>query len=146
MSFFVDDDAFQESTEFKCQSDERSGPSGRPSSAPCSYAVKRGVAPVAALGNSDQDLANPVDETGQPIDNECEVVPAETDGVIGTVALGNRSEKAGYSNYGTGRPMSPHPAATAPPATAGPRSCPRCPAAPTAASRARAWPRRTPRG
>ena len=58
--------------------------------------------PVAALGNSDQDLAHPTDDAGQPIDNECEVVPAETSGVIGTMALGNASQKAGYSNYGSG--------------------------------------------
>jgi subtilisin family serine protease len=57
---------------------------------------------VAALGNSDQDLAHPVGEDGQPISNECEVVPAETQGVVGTVSLGRDSEKAGYSNYGTG--------------------------------------------
>jgi subtilisin family serine protease len=102
MSFFVDDDAFQESTEFKCQSDETQRAFREAVERALRYAVKRGVAPVAALGNSDQDLANPVDETGQPIPNECEVVPAESDGVIGTVALGNRSEKAGYSNYGFG--------------------------------------------
>jgi subtilisin family serine protease len=29
-------------------------------------------------------------------------VPAETQGVVGTVSLGRDSEKAGYSNYGTG--------------------------------------------
>ena len=57
---------------------------------------------MAALGNSDQDLAHPVDDSGQPISNECEVVPAETQGVVGTMALGARSEKARYSNYGTG--------------------------------------------
>ena len=47
-------------------------------------------------------MAHPVDDTGQPISNECEVVPAETEGVIGTVSLGSRSEKASYSNYGSG--------------------------------------------
>ena len=102
MSFFVDDDAFQESTEFKCQSDETQRAFREAVERALRYAVKRGVAPVAALGNSDQDLANPVDGAGQPISNECEVVPAESDGVIGTVALGNQSEKAGYSNYGAG--------------------------------------------
>ena len=102
MSFFVDDDAFQESTEFKCQSDETQRAFRQAVERALRYAVKRGVAPVAALGNSDQDLAHPVDDTGQPIPDECEVVPAESDGVIGTVALGNRSDKAGYSNYGFG--------------------------------------------
>jgi subtilisin family serine protease len=102
MSFFVDDDAFQESTEFKCSSNETQRAFRTAVERALKYAVKQGVTPVAALGNSDQDLANPVDDAGQPIDNECEVVPAESDGVIGTVALGSRSEKASYSNYGAG--------------------------------------------
>ena len=102
MSFFVDDDAFQESTEFKCRSDETQRAFRTAVERALKYANHRGVALVAALGNSDQDLANPVDENGQPISNECEVVPAESDGVIGTVSLGNRSEKASYSNYGHG--------------------------------------------
>jgi subtilisin family serine protease len=62
------------------------------------YARNRGVTPVAALGNSDEDLAHP----SEPNENNCDVVPAETQGVVGTMALGPRSEKAGYSNYGTG--------------------------------------------
>jgi lantibiotic leader peptide-processing serine protease len=102
MSFFVDDDAFQESTEFKCSTDPVQRSFRRAVERALRYAQKRGVAPVAALGNSDQDLANPVDDNGQPISNECEVVPAETEGVIGTMALGAQSEKAGYSNYGAG--------------------------------------------
>ena len=60
------------------------------------YARGRGVTPVAALGNSDEDLANP--SKADPAD--CDVVPAESPGVIGVSSLGNRSEKAGYSNYG----------------------------------------------
>jgi subtilisin family serine protease len=56
------------------------------------------VTPVAALGNSDQDLAHP----REPYENECDVVPAETQGVIGTMALGRDSQKASYSNYGNG--------------------------------------------
>lgn len=102
MSFFVDDDAFQESTEFKCTSDPTQRAFRTSVERALAYARNQGVVAVAALGNSDQDLAHPVDETGQPIDNECEVVPAETSGVIGTMALGNLSEKAGYSNYGVG--------------------------------------------
>ena len=102
MSFFVDDDAFQESTEFKCSSDATQRAFRQSVERALKYARQRGVTLVAALGNSDQDLANPVDENGQPISNECEVVPAESDGVIGTVALGNQSEKASYSNYGAG--------------------------------------------
>jgi subtilisin family serine protease len=102
MSFFVDDDDFQESTEFKCSSDPTQQAFREAVDRAMAYARRQGVVPVAALGNSDQDLAHPVDDDGQPIDPECDVVPAETDGVVGTVALGALSEKADYSNYGTG--------------------------------------------
>lgn len=102
MSFFVDDNAFQESTEFKCASDETQRAFRQAVERAVHYARNRGVTPVAALGNSDQDLAHPVDDDGQPVSNECEVVPAETQGVIGTASLGSASEKAGYSNYGSG--------------------------------------------
>ena len=104
MSFFVDDETFQSSTEFKCGSDPDQAAFREAVNRAVRYAIKQGVAPVAALGNSDQDLANPVDEdTGEPIDPECDVVPAETDGVTGTVALGAQSEKSSYSNYGDGK-------------------------------------------
>jgi subtilisin family serine protease len=102
MSFFVDDDAFQASTEFKCTSDPTQRAFRRAVERAMRYVRNRGVLPVAALGNEDQDLAHPVDANGQPISNECEVVPAETQGVIGTMALGAKSQKASYSNYGTG--------------------------------------------
>ena len=102
MSFFVDDDAFQESTEFKCTTDPTQAAFRKAVERALAYARNQGVVAVAALGNSDQDLAHPVDENGQPISNDCEVVPAESSGVIGTMALGNKSQKASYSNYGTG--------------------------------------------
>ena len=102
MSFFVDNDEFQESTEFKCSSDPTQRTFRQAVERAIQYARHQGVTPVAALGNSDQDLAHPVGEDGQPISNECEVVPAETEGVIGTASLGRTSEKASYSNYGTG--------------------------------------------
>jgi lantibiotic leader peptide-processing serine protease len=102
MSFFVDDDVFLGSTEFKCMSDPEQRAFRKSNERAIQYARNQGVVPVAALGNSDQDLAHPVDENGDPINNECEVVPAETQGVIGTMALGAFSEKAGYSNYGVG--------------------------------------------
>ncbi|MBA3372079.1 MAG: S8 family serine peptidase [Euzebyaceae bacterium] len=102
MSFFVDDNEFQESTEFKCNSDPVQRAFRKAVERAVQYARSQGVTPVAALGNSDQDLAHPVDDDGEPISNECEVVPAETQGVIGTASLGRNSEKAGYSNYGTG--------------------------------------------
>ena len=102
MSFFVDDNEFQQSTEFKCASDATQRAFRKAVERAIQYARNQGVTPIAALGNSDQDLAHPVGDDGQPISNECEVVPAETQGVIGTMALGSQSEKAGYSNYGSG--------------------------------------------
>jgi subtilisin family serine protease len=104
MSFFVDDDDFQESTEFKCMDDPTQRAFRKAVERAMQYARGQGVTPVAALGNSDQDLAHPSDDpdTPQVEGNDCDVVPAETSGVIGTMALGNQSQKAGYSNYGTG--------------------------------------------
>lgn len=100
MSFFVDDNEFQESTEFKCMSDPTQRAFRQAVERAMQYARSQGVTPVAALGNSDTDLAHPQDEQG--VTNECEVVPAETQGVIGTSALGRQSEKADYSNFGSG--------------------------------------------
>ncbi len=102
MSFYVDDNEFQESTEFKCTSDPTQRAFRQAVERAVQYARGQGVLPVAALGNSDQDLAHPVDDNGQPVSNECEVVPAETQGVVGVSSLGRQSEKARYSNYGTG--------------------------------------------
>lgn len=96
MSFFVDDDEFQQSTEFKCQSDETQRAFRRAVERAIQYARGQGVTPVAALGNSDVDLAH------GPGGNDCESVPQETSGVIGVAALGAQSQKASYSNYGTG--------------------------------------------
>ncbi len=96
MSFFVDDDEFQESTEFKCNSDPTQRTFRVAVYRAIKYARGRGVTPIAALGNSDENLNNP---TG--VDNsDCKVIPAETKGVIGVASLGAQSEKAGYSNWG----------------------------------------------
>jgi subtilisin family serine protease len=96
MSFFVDNDAFQESTEFKCNSDPTQRAFRQSVERAIAYARGRGVVPVAALGNSDEDLGNP--SAADP--NDCDVVPAETTGVIAVSSLGPESEKASYSNYG----------------------------------------------
>ena len=98
MSFFVDDDELQESTEFKCMTDEQQAGFRIANERAIAYARKQGVTPVAALGNSDNDLAAPPD----PYNNKCDVVPAETKGVIGISALGPENEKAYYSSYGAG--------------------------------------------
>jgi subtilisin family serine protease len=96
MSFFVDDDAFQESTEFKCNSDPTQQAFRQSVERAIKYAIGRGVVPVAALGNSDEDLGDPSAADAA----DCDVIPAETAGVIAVSALGPESEKAGYSNYG----------------------------------------------
>ena len=77
MSFFVDDDELLASTEFKCMNDPTQRAFRRAVERSIQYARSRGVTPVAALGNSDVDLAHP------PAGNECDVVPAESAGVVG---------------------------------------------------------------
>src|SRR6266545_5734974 len=98
MSFFVDDNAFQESHEFKCNDDPTQRSFRKAVERAVQYARNQGVTPVAALGNSDNDLSDPPD----PYGNQCDVVPAETPGVIGVAALGHDNEKADYSNFGVG--------------------------------------------
>ncbi len=98
MSFFVDDNETLQSTEFKCMDDPVQRQFRQAVERAIQYARNQGVTPVAALGNSDEDLAHP----SEPNENNCDVVPAETQGVVGTGALGRNSQKAGYSNYGTG--------------------------------------------
>jgi subtilisin family serine protease len=93
MSFFVDDDELLESTELKCMNDPEQRAFRRSVERALQYARGQGVVPVAAIGNSDKDLG---------ADSPCEVVPAESSGVVATVALGPESEKAGYSSYGQG--------------------------------------------
>jgi subtilisin family serine protease len=98
MSFFVDDDAFQESTEFKCQSNDTQRAYRMAVERALAYARGEGVSLVAALGNSDIDLASDAARGGK----NCLTVPAQSPGVIGTVALGPQSEKSWYSSYGAG--------------------------------------------
>lgn len=98
MSFFVDDDAFQESTEFKCQSNDTQRAYRMAVERALAYARGRGVSLVAALGNSDINLASDAARGGA----KCRTVPAQSPGVIGTVALGPQSEKSWYSSYGSG--------------------------------------------
>jgi subtilisin family serine protease len=93
MSFFVDDDALLESTEFKCTNDPKQRAFRRSVERALQYARSEGVTPVAALGNSDSDLGG---------SGKCDVVPAESYGVVGTMAVGSQSEKSGYSSYGNG--------------------------------------------
>jgi len=93
MSFFVDDDEFEESTEFKCMDDSEQKAFRRSVERALQYARSQGVTPVAALGNSDSDLS---------ANGGCDVVPAESAGVVGTMALDSQGQKASYSSYGSG--------------------------------------------
>jgi hypothetical protein len=105
MSYFVDDDQLLGSTEFKCMDSDPHRTLRRMNERAIQFARNQGVVPVAALGNSDQDLSDPVGvdpTTGKPYTNRCEVVPAESSGVIGTMALGRNNQKASYSSYGVG--------------------------------------------
>jgi subtilisin family serine protease len=98
MSFYVDDDDFQQSTEFKCQSNDTQRAYREAITRALKYARGEGVSLVAALGNSDINLASDAARGGK----KCKVVPAQSKGVIGTVALGPNSEKASYSSWGMG--------------------------------------------
>lgn len=69
MSFFVDDDTFLSSTEFKCMSDPVQRAFRQANERAIQYARNQGVVPVAALGNSDNDLAHPP----EPYENDCDV-------------------------------------------------------------------------
>jgi hypothetical protein len=105
MSFFVDDNTFQQSTRYKCMDDPVQRAFRLAVERAINYARSQGVTPIAALGNDDEDLSHP---PGDPDpdqgndENNCEMVPQETEGVGGTGALGRSSEKSGYSNYGWG--------------------------------------------
>jgi subtilisin family serine protease len=94
MSFFVDDNAPAESTEIKCMSDPQQAAFRVANERALAYARKKGVVPVAAVGNSDLDYAT--------FAEGCTVVPGGSPGVIGTMALGPNKQKASYSSYGTG--------------------------------------------
>jgi lantibiotic leader peptide-processing serine protease len=77
------------------------------------YAHRRGVTLVAALGNEHEDLGHPLDDTISPdypadtaysrtIDNRtCLSLPTEGPFVIGVSSTGPSEKKADYSNYGT---------------------------------------------
>lgn len=96
MSFYVDNDTFQESTQFKCQSDPTQRAYREAVVRALAYARHEGVSLIAALGNDDTDLAHP------PGGKKCKAVPAQAKDVTGTAALGPSSEKSSYSNWGAG--------------------------------------------
>jgi subtilisin family serine protease len=76
------------------------------------YAHAKGVTLIGSLGNENEDLGRPRQDTSspnyppgseyaRPIDNAtCSNLPVEGPHVIGVSAVGPRGEKADYSNYG----------------------------------------------
>ena len=68
------------------------------------YARQNGVTVVAALGNDNLDLSNPIQLGQQAFGQPGGVVeaPGGLDGVIGVSATGYFNEKTYYSNYGSG--------------------------------------------
>jgi subtilisin family serine protease len=75
------------------------------------YARRKGVLPVAALGNENTDIDDPKVDTASPdypsedaaydrtVDNSCLSVPTETEGVVGVSSYGPSGRKAYYSNW-----------------------------------------------
>ena len=76
------------------------------------YATASGVLSVAAIGNENADLADPGVDTHspnnspgphrRPVDNSCDVLPAELPGVLTVAAVGAQGAKSSYSSYGAG--------------------------------------------
>jgi subtilisin family serine protease len=77
------------------------------------YTQDRGIVNVAAAGNSARDLADKSSDTdtGSPndttpvtrqLDDGCEDIPAELDGVVTVSSTTQAGAKSGFSNYGLG--------------------------------------------
>lgn len=74
------------------------------------HATRNGVLSVAATGNESLDLADPVidlhspgnvpDPQPRPVDEDCDVLPAELPGVTAVSGVGANGVKTGYSSYG----------------------------------------------
>ena len=140
MSFFVDDNAFQESTEFKCNSDPTQRAFRESVERAIAYAISRGVVPVAALGNSDEDLGNPVGGERRPTATSSRRRRRASSASPRSAPRARRRATRTTASRPT---TSPRRAATARPATARRRSSRRSRQARTAASRGPRWPRRT---
>jgi subtilisin family serine protease len=110
-SLFADDaisvppndvDTSPNSTQFKCMSDPAQAGFRIMVERAIRYAQSRGVAHVSAIGNSDTNLRKPGEEQAGATDADCDVVPAEVDGVTAVVALGPDGLKSSYSSWGMG--------------------------------------------
>ena len=75
------------------------------------FATRAGVFHVAAVGNEGTDLANPVQDVRspdntpvprpRPVDDDCDVLPAELTGVTAVSAVGSQRLRPSYSSYGS---------------------------------------------
>jgi len=67
------------------------------------FAQSKGMTVLAAASNETEDLSHPEFDvwTGEPVTNNCKLLPVELDGVIGVSALAGDRKLAFYSNYGT---------------------------------------------
>jgi subtilisin family serine protease len=76
------------------------------------YATAHGTLSIAAIGNERMDLADPRQDLHspnnaqqprpRPVDDHCEVLPAELPGVVAVSAIGANRVKSEYSSYGLG--------------------------------------------
>ncbi len=76
------------------------------------YATAQGVLGIAAAGNERMDLADPRQDVRspdnaptpqpRPVDQHCDVLPAELPGVIAVSAVGAQRVRSEYSSYGLG--------------------------------------------
>ncbi|HEV2784132.1 MAG TPA: S8 family serine peptidase [Actinophytocola sp.] len=75
------------------------------------YSARRDVVNVAALGNSNWDLAHQLVDEGSPnnqtpitrtVGNDCPMLPQEINGVVGVSSVGATAKKSFFSNYGVG--------------------------------------------
>ncbi|MGH3905001.1 MAG: S8 family peptidase [Pseudonocardiaceae bacterium] len=76
------------------------------------YAATHGVLNIAATGNERMDLSNPRHDVRspdnaprpqpRPVDDTCDLMPAELPGVVAVSAIGANRVKSGHSSYGMG--------------------------------------------
>jgi subtilisin family serine protease len=91
MSLFADDDELRASTQCKPNSDPRMRAMSEAVNRAVRWATKQGAVVVVAAGNSDTKL-DPNDD--------CQVVPTESPGVVSVSSIGPTKQKASYSSWG----------------------------------------------
>ena len=102
MSFFVDDNAFQESTEFKCNTDPKQRAFRRAVERAIQYARKPGRRPGRCARQLRSGSAHPSTTPGSPSPTSATSSRRRAQASSAHPRSVRRSGKAGYSNYGTG--------------------------------------------